>query len=300
VDFEKRLSGAINYSRPTSRKHDVDCVAAIMRLRRGARVIHLDRAIALFVTPNTTLAKVSAELVDLSAREIPPCLTDFTLTNMVWLGISSRNVDLPRKLVIAERIAALQPTETFARRLHGEVEKLLEQGTITARDRMLLLFSQVSTDVFMDLTHGDETVIADVTVTEALENIQNSIREDDRRQISELTSDKDEAREQINKLENEKAQTRDRIRTNSARIAKFVFRIMRLFVFFGGLVIGLGVAGAGINSLGQLVISICFATITALNAFDLAWGIPLLSVHLRQLETKLARFIELRLNALVN
>ena len=84
--------------------HDVNAVAAIMRIREAHRSRFAEDSRALFVTTNRDLARVARAFL---RREhplgyLPPCVSDFTLTNLLWLKAPTAAPSLPLLQLIAD------------------------------------------------------------------------------------------------------------------------------------------------------------------------------------------------------
>ncbi len=111
--LREELEGSVNYSRPQQVSRDVDSVSAIMRLRRGRRPLRLEECQALFVTTKSALVGVTQQYFSdgSEAGSVAPCLTDYALTNLLWLKRPTAAPDLPRKRIIADCYAATRPTE---------------------------------------------------------------------------------------------------------------------------------------------------------------------------------------------
>ncbi len=76
--FREEIEKSINYTRPQQVLRDVDSVSGIMRLRKGRRYSHVEDCRALFVTTNSTLARVTQRHFSggPNDRSVSPCLTD--------------------------------------------------------------------------------------------------------------------------------------------------------------------------------------------------------------------------------
>jgi len=162
------LSGAIPNYRETALEHDVDCVAGIMRLRGSHRTRHLEDCRAIFVTTNRILAQISSEFLarDRDAGDIAPCITDFALTNILWLKQPTAAPDLPRKRIMADCYAAIQPSAELWAKCVDEVEKLSQDGQIDSEDYYELRYSLATRDYLMEETCGVRQAFVAGTVSQ--------------------------------------------------------------------------------------------------------------------------------------
>ena len=178
--FEAVLQAEVQYRRPEALKHDLDAATAIHRLRRGQLCRTLERAGAIFVTTNSSLAHGTR----LFFREVyggtgvPPITLDHHLGTLLWLKKPTAAPDLPRDLLVASCYAALNPPDQLWRRYLQEIDKLRVRGDITPEDYHLLRFDLSSKSSLLTLTGGKQDAFADGTVREVLRRAKaNAARE---------------------------------------------------------------------------------------------------------------------------
>lgn len=83
------LSGEMNYKNDLAVRRDVDSISAVMRLREGNQPYLIEDCGAIFVTPNRGLvSRVQRFFQSEGLEGIFPCITDYSLTNLLWLSIS--------------------------------------------------------------------------------------------------------------------------------------------------------------------------------------------------------------------
>jgi hypothetical protein len=220
------------YSSELARTRDVDSISAIMRLRRGRQTLFIEHCGALFITTNTSLARLSREFFYREARRdsVPPCIADFTLTNLVWLKNPLQAPDLPRKRIIADYYAAMQPNEHLWRLYLEEIGKLMQQGTITESDYHLLRYSTEARKALMDVTLGDETAFTHGTVSEILDYVRSQIKADEieRRKVAERKL-------QVLLAEQETRKAKVRARADKiAGMVAFILKVVIILVLLAG------------------------------------------------------------------
>jgi hypothetical protein len=199
---EKRLDEtfqSIHYGDEKPRIRDVDSISAIMRIRRGQDYFKLEDCPAVFVTTNTTLARVCREYFcgSDSTESVSPCLTDYTLTNLLWLKKPLKAPDLPRKRIIADYYAATQPNERLWRNYLSEIERLEKNGQVTTDDYYLLRYSLEAKQALMDLTLGGEEAFTQGTVQEILEIVRSRIQSGLQKKLDEEKELREKAEREI-------------------------------------------------------------------------------------------------------
>ncbi|MFC1905625.1 hypothetical protein ACFLXL_02315 [Chloroflexota bacterium] len=164
--------------RELPRQRDVDSISAIMRLRLGQGYTFIEDCKAIFITTNTVLAKICREhfCSSLASAGISPCLTDYTVTNLLWLKKPFSAPDLPRKRIIADCYAATQPDDRLWRHYLAEIEKLQKNGEISTDDYYMLRHSIEAKQAVMELTFGEDYAFTQGTIPEILEFTKEKIR----------------------------------------------------------------------------------------------------------------------------
>lgn len=177
-DLEKALKDGIHYQRHGTMVKDLDSLTAVFRLRGGEVRRHVESAGALFVTTNTTLARVSrlffAEIF--GHRSVPICMSDYSLAAIAWLMNPSQASDLPRRQIIAISYAALNPPDDVWRKYLAEIRRLQERGELSEEQVGLLLFSPDARLELMNATEGDAEALATGTITEVLRRAERAAR----------------------------------------------------------------------------------------------------------------------------
>jgi hypothetical protein len=180
----KALSDQVGYRNQDALDKDVTSISAIMRLRGTALQFFIEESRAIFVTKNNALARVATEftMVNTTPGAIPPCTTDYHLTNLLWLKKPFHAPDLPKKRLIADCYAATQPDDHLWQKYLDEIDKLSSRGVITANDVYLLRHSLQARSALMEKTLGDEYAFVQGTVPEILQlvrsNIESKVRSD--------------------------------------------------------------------------------------------------------------------------
>jgi len=189
VKLEERIKSGVNYSNLYAMKRDLDSLTAIIRLRGHSQAVIIERSKAIFVTTNTALVRAANEFLhhEMNSNEPPIAISDWDLMNLLWLKGPIRAPALPRKRLLADCYAAVQPSDEFRKRYFDEVEKLANLGKFSASDVYALRRSLEAQKIAMDLSVGDEDAFTEGTVQEVLEIYHNKIKgeEQDARKVAE-------------------------------------------------------------------------------------------------------------------
>lgn len=178
VKLKDRITNELNYSNLSAMKRDLDSLTAIIRLRGHSQAVLIERSKAIFVTTNTALVRAANEFLrfDMNSNEPPLAISDWDLMNLLWLKGPVRAPSLPRKRLLADCYAAVQPSDDFRKRYFDEVEKLVSFGKFSASDVYALRHSLEAEKIAMDLSVGDEDSFTEGTVQEVLEIYHNRIK----------------------------------------------------------------------------------------------------------------------------
>ncbi len=182
TSLQSWLQGSVGYRRQEALYHDLDCLTAIHRLRRGQLFRSIENCRAVFVTTNSALARTSAAFFRDEFRNmigaVPHCVLDDVLATLVWLKRPLKMPDLPRKRIIADCYAALNPPDALWRMHLKEMDHLRQEGRITEDDYQLLRHSMDARRALMDITFGDPDTFTEGTVPEVLERAKAAARAD--------------------------------------------------------------------------------------------------------------------------
>ncbi len=172
-DFGAALQTQVNYRNPLAKRRDIDSVTAIHRLRKGRSVHDLGNCVAIFVTSNTAYARTTREFMrsEDQGSPVPLVIGDLDLTTQVWVRAPGARPSLPRKLLIADSFAALNPSNQLWDKYLSTIDRLEKQGEVTSDQVTALIFSTVARAEFLDLTLGDPDAVKEETVTEVLARV---------------------------------------------------------------------------------------------------------------------------------
>lgn len=182
ADLERQL----NYSNPRALDLDVDSISAVIRLRKGKLADKIEDCKVVFVTTNYGLARVVRSFFNgnnYNNYRVPPCITDHRLTAHIWLKMPTKAPGLPKKRIIADCYAAIQPSDKFWKRYFEQIEKLKKKGNISEEQYYLLRYDIGVRKNLKELSQGDEDIFDDEvwqagTVSELIENAKEEIEKE--------------------------------------------------------------------------------------------------------------------------
>jgi hypothetical protein len=326
--LQNHLQTEVGYRHPQACVHDVDCISAVMRLRRGHGYSSVELCKALFVTTNVALAIAAKSFFHdpQHPNVVPPCFTDYWIGNLLWLKGPTKAPSLPRKLIIADAYAALQPPPELWKHYLAEILKTKERGQVSDDQYYILRYSAAARAAVMDLTKGRVQAFTEGTVAEVLELAKENIRADLQQEllqkgeslarIEESLAEKDRAVADLTARREAERQTlanritaleelehaRDERRTVSARRWAHAFLIVPrtlafLVVLFGTVLTfpwQLPPFQTGLLRYGASVALALLFVVTVVASY---WGTAVKSLITR-LEDRLSRWLKVRFDRL--
>ncbi|WP_247040737.1 hypothetical protein [Arthrobacter rhizosphaerae] len=174
--LEELMETDITYSSRDSLLNDLDSLTAVHRIRGGRSSARLETCRALLVTTNGGLARVGRSFfVHAGDHEWPPALTDHHLATLVWLKKPQAAPSLPRRQILADCFAALEPGGRVWDRYLEEIDRLGSRGKASENDLMLLRYSTEAQRSLMDRTMGNADQVTAETVADILQKVKSSI-----------------------------------------------------------------------------------------------------------------------------
>lgn len=225
------IDEALHYRSEWAREHDVACIAAIFMLRAGRNPIAFEDTPAVFVTTNTVFAKTVFQFAqrDDYPHRTPACVGDYDLTNLVWVKRPLAAPDLPRKQIMANCYAALEPSHDLWEKYVTEVDKLRESGEIDAREHAALRYSIQARQELVDLTQGDLSEYKPGNAMQILDRLREDSRAEGLRIADEANARAESAEEEMIKLQETVADARK----TRQRTAQLIAAVLAKSVFWG-------------------------------------------------------------------
>jgi hypothetical protein len=248
--LSETLANNMSYGNPQALSRDVDSISAIMRLRNGRQFFAIEQCRALFVTMNRDLARESRKFYYREAdfHTVCPCLTDGILTNLLWLKNPTKAPDLPRKRIIADCYAAMQPNTRLWIRYLEEIDKLEQDERVNEDEYYLLRYSLEAKSALMELTYGEEEEFTQGTVEEILELVRSRVKgelqselESEKKRRGEVEEELIQALEAQTELrESARTLESDRISRVEARAQRYASAIAKTFIWLAFILLLMG------------------------------------------------------------
>ena len=175
--FEDILDDWVGYRNPRAKLCDINSVRSIYALRARGRAPTLERAKAVLVTSNSSLAKAAWQYGQQheSSHDVSSVITDFTLANTAWLKAPLGALTIPTTRLLSFAYAALEPSNGMLDKYVAEIDRLETIGTIAARDLEILRSSPSVYPELMGYTLGDETAVTPEAITRTLSRVTSEI-----------------------------------------------------------------------------------------------------------------------------
>jgi hypothetical protein len=309
--MEEVLQSVVGYARPETRHYDVKSLAAIWRLRNGHSQRHLESARAIFLTSNESLVRASANFFAETPNgfEVPVCTLDSQLATVAWLKKPMAAPDLPKRQIVADCIAALEPGKRLWERFLNVVEQTHEAGGVSEEDYATLRYTVSARRALVEETLGDDNAIALGSIPEILRRAKEAMTQEaqDRLQSESqsrhdaeikadaearraaaaeesLRSERDEHQAALQSSdESRKAELARRIGNKAHRRAvrstRFIYALMALVVIGG--------AAAGLGLLAGVLATVLVVAAAILGARHIIFG-----ESVSDLANRIERFLE--------
>lgn len=177
TQLERLLGEAAGYSLRPTLLHDLDCLTAIYRLRKGEHPSRLESSRAVFVTTNTPMVRVGKKFFSEDRLGVwPPAIAWNDFVTLLWLKRPLAAPELPRKQIVADCYAAMEPGGAVWSRYLEEVERLEQRGELSNDELYILRYAPEAKRALMDQTFGDPNRMSSDVVGKTLDNAKASIQ----------------------------------------------------------------------------------------------------------------------------
>lgn len=179
--LESRLRTRVKYPTEEPLRHDLRALVAINNLRRGEPSSRIETSTAIFVTTNSSVARVARSFFrgHYGVKSFAPiCIPDHQFATIAWLKRPLKAPDLPRKYVIADALAALNPPESLWQDYVREIVKLERSGRISTEDYYVLRYTRAAREALMGMTLGGSSPFLEGSVPEILSRARAAERAD--------------------------------------------------------------------------------------------------------------------------
>ena len=280
--FEKVLGDEVSYFNPRAKEHDINSVRSIYALRAGISPAILERSKAVLVTSNAAFSRAAFRYGQRheESREVSSVITDFSLANMAWLKAPLDAPTVPMKELLAFSYAALAPSRKLFEKYLSEMDRLENQGKISARDHQLLRSSQLAATELMNLTLGEEDALTEQTVTETLKRVTEEVQKEESDKYRRERTAHQETQKELAEQRTIRERAQERLYWRCRRQATVCAWCVSVSI---GLVLTTGLAaGVGLRSSNPIVgwlLSAASSVLIVLTLGNLIFGGSIKSLH---------------------
>lgn len=178
VAFEKEMAEAkLFYRNIAAKLTDINSLRSIYILRKGNSPYCVEDCKAISVTTNSALCRAAFSYGKRfkEFKKISPIITDFSLTNIIWLKSPMNYVDIPKKILIAACYAAMKPTNELWTAFVMEIEKLKKRGKISEEQHKYLRYELRVRHDLMNMTFGGESELSESQILQILDRHEQNI-----------------------------------------------------------------------------------------------------------------------------
>jgi hypothetical protein len=214
---------------------DVDSISAIYRVRRNETSSSIENSLAIFVTTNNTLNQAANDFYfqDHDRESVPPCITDFMITNFLWLKTPNQAPKLPMKRIIADSYAAIEPDNALLLKWIKEINKLKQNSSISEEDYYFMRYSKEVHTTLVEYTKGNPDIITTGSVLGIINKAKERIREDMQVKLDEETREriKTESEYSLHIADDERKELErtNNLNANSRYITKPLMIVIKIF-----------------------------------------------------------------------
>jgi hypothetical protein len=271
-ELQRILHQRVGYRAERTLRHDLDCLTAIHRLRRGEPAYDIESCRAIFVTTNRALARApQAFFQEYGSGAVPLCLSDDVFTTIVWLKQPLRAPDLPRKKIIADCYAALNPSDALWRLCLEEMDRLQRRGDISESDYDLVRFSTATRPLIMDATFGDPSLCSAVSVGQLVEEARRAARAETEARLDAETARRmaveQDLLEAVQSMERMRTMQADRCHVWALRAGCWAargFLIAGIVVISLGIYSGIGLPFPGLSSGSRALVALALSALVGI------------------------------------
>ena len=155
--------------------HDVDCVAAVLTMRRGQRSTRIQTARVLFVSHQTSVIRaVDKWFSEQNETGVSPMVHVRWISNLAWLKRPQLIRDFKLREMVALCAAALRPSRKTWDRFLRHLETLRKTGAITSDQQAAVVVSELTDTCLSDAESAAEGDVDARTLDDVVERVKAS------------------------------------------------------------------------------------------------------------------------------
>lgn len=175
-DLASRLAGEKDPDEPRV-VHDVDCVAAILTIRRGYSPQSLDNAKAVFATTSgSVVRKVDAWFRASRETGASPIIYQIALSNIAWLKKPASAGKLKLHELVALCAAAIRPSEKTWTAFLNHLRKSQNEGSLKSDEAVAIVANELTETFLGEL--DEETDLDSNSLSEIVDRVKADYRKE--------------------------------------------------------------------------------------------------------------------------
>lgn len=224
ISIEKEMENAeLFYRADMAKKADISSIRSIYVLRNGRCPSRVEDCRAIFVTNNHGLARAAYAYGrnHEETRELSSVITDFSLTNLLWLKSPLEYVDVPRRMIAVNCYAALHPSDEFWAAFLVQLDHLHKNGRVTALQHQFLRYELRVRQDLMNLTLGDESTLTEKQILQVVDRYEHELTKPLHDKVTVLE-------DEVRVAQTDRDDMRARLAAIDSRIAAFALVIRKM------------------------------------------------------------------------
>jgi len=168
---------------------DVKSISSIVKLRKGKICYNLNKTHFIFVTRNKGLIRAvwQYESIDCNAgeREISSCINESVLATFAWIEDPDHGRTVGVKRVVAEALAAIQPSPNLVSKLIADLSKRKDEKEIDDKEYAALVADPLVRKELSRKTHNDSQEFTGQTTSEIINEYRQKFVDDANRELKQ-------------------------------------------------------------------------------------------------------------------
>lgn len=259
AEFERVLEERVRYPSKQPLVHDLNVLTATFRLRRGRQSRRLEDCRAQFITPNASLVSAARRFFyDDEGQTWPIAISEDEFVTLLWLKKPLAIPNFPMQRIICDAYAAMEPSRVNWERYLEELDRLLEDESISEDTYFYFRYSSAAKDALMAETRGQPLAVADLDaifrrvqaqLAEPYQDVAQSAvdaaqilrteSEGMQERLARLEQQLAEASEEKLHITRQRKETRDRAREHAVKKARQTCKAL-LIAFSAAVLVGIG------------------------------------------------------------
>ena len=202
---------------------DIASICATSRLRNGKRYIHtIKDAKYLFVTTNGILSYANYRYNKENGRtrfsEIPECISDILLGTYLWASTPQIADAVNSFKIIAIALSAIKPDPEMEKSLQLEAKKLLDKGSITHDDYIIVTSSHLIKNLLSDKYFANASSITESSIYSILDEAKERLIGNKHIELKEIN-------EKFYEEKQRRKEAEEKIKENESRYNNLMVRL---------------------------------------------------------------------------